>query len=185
VTPPTDDDLVPVSVRLGAVVPPEDPEDWTRPLTWVAAVGMLAAAAVALAWYVVAAPVESTQPLPGTWAIALSLTVGGAAAGATQIGRLRAFAGTFAAALLGALFVVVVGAITAGDVNCCPMKPWETSASPTLVHAAAGALAGLAGALPAAVAAGLTARSLPRLRRGVLAAALGILATAAVLPRLF
>ena len=39
----TDEDLVPVSVRLGEVVPPEDPEDWTRPLTWVAALGMLAA----------------------------------------------------------------------------------------------------------------------------------------------
>ena len=35
--------LVPVSVRLGNVVPPEDPEDWTQPLTWVAAAGMLAA----------------------------------------------------------------------------------------------------------------------------------------------
>ena len=46
---PEDDDDVPVSVRLGTVVPPEDPEDWTRPLTWVAAVGMLAAPAVAAA----------------------------------------------------------------------------------------------------------------------------------------
>jgi cysteinyl-tRNA synthetase len=36
-----DDDLVPVSVQLGNVVPPEDPEDWTRPLTWAAAAGML------------------------------------------------------------------------------------------------------------------------------------------------
>ena len=45
----SDDDLVPVSVRLGAVVPPEDPEDWTRPLTWVAALGMLAGPILALA----------------------------------------------------------------------------------------------------------------------------------------
>jgi hypothetical protein len=34
-----DDDSVPISVRLGTVVPPEDPEDWTRPLTWMAAPG--------------------------------------------------------------------------------------------------------------------------------------------------
>ena len=58
---PTDDDLVPVSVRLGEVVPPDDPEDWTRPLTWVAAIGMLAAPAVALAWYAVAPPDDSTR----------------------------------------------------------------------------------------------------------------------------
>ena len=44
-----DDDVVPVSVRLGEVVPPEDPEDWTRPLTWVAAGGMLVGPIVALA----------------------------------------------------------------------------------------------------------------------------------------
>ena len=47
-----DDDLVPISVRLGEVVPPEDPEDWTRPLTWVAAFGMLAGPLIALAWFV-------------------------------------------------------------------------------------------------------------------------------------
>ena len=46
-----DDELVPVSVRLGNVVPPEDPEDWTQPLTWVAAAGMLAAPLVALLWF--------------------------------------------------------------------------------------------------------------------------------------
>ena len=62
--------MVPVSVRLGAVVPPEDPEDWTRPLTWVAATGMLAAPAVALAWYLVGAPRDSTQLSPGTWTVA-------------------------------------------------------------------------------------------------------------------
>ena len=52
----TDDDLVPVSVRLGEVVPPEDPEDWTRPLTWVVALGMLAGPAVAFAWFALAPP---------------------------------------------------------------------------------------------------------------------------------
>ena len=177
-TPPTDDDLVPVSVRLGAVVPPEDPEDWTRPLTWVAAVGMLAAPAVALAWYALGAPHDGTRLALGTWAVAEVLVVGAAAAGATQIGRLRAFTGTLGAALLGAVLVVAAGAVTAGERQL-------GSASPTVAHSLAAALAGLAGALPAALVAGLTARSWPRLRRGIVAAALGILATAAVLPRLF
>lgn len=177
-TPPDDDDLVPVSVRLGAVVPPEDPEDWTRPLTWVAAVGMLAAPAVALAWYALGGPRDATQLALGTWAVAGVLVVGAAAAGATQIGRLRAFTGTLGAALLGAVLVVAAGAVTAGERQL-------GSASPTVAHSLAAVVAGLAGALPAAVAAGLTARSWPRLRRGILAAALGVLATAAVLPRLF
>lgn len=173
-----DDDMLPVSVRLGAVVPPEDPEDWTRPLTWVAAIGMLAAPAVALVWYAVAAPPDSMRLALGTWAVAMLLVLGAAAAGATQIGRLRAFAGTLGAALLGAVLVVAAGAVTAGERQL-------GSASPTLAHSLAGALAGLAGALPAAVAGGLTARSWPRLRRGGLAAALGVLVTAAVLPRFF
>jgi len=178
VTPPTDDELAPVSVRVGAVVPPEDPEDWTRPLTWVAAIGMLAAPAVALAWYALAAPHDGTRLAVGTWAVAAALVVGAAAAGATQIGRLRAFTGTLGAALLGAVLVVAAGAVTAGERQL-------GSASPTVAHSLAAALAGLAGALPAAVAAGLTARSWPRPGRGAVAAGLGILATAAVLPRLF
>lgn len=177
-TPPADEEMVPVSVRLGAVVPPEDPEDWTRPLTWVAAVGMLAAPAVALAWYGVAAPHDGTRLTAGTWAVAATLVVGAAAAGATQIGRLRAFTGTLAAALLGAVLVVAAGAVTADERQL-------GSASPIMAHSLAGALAGLAGALPAAVAGGLTAGSWPRLRRGALAAALGMLVMATVLPRLF
>jgi len=178
VTPPTDDEMVPVSVRLGTVVPPEDPEDWTRPLTWVAAIGMLAAPAVALAWYAVAAPHDGTRLAPGTWAVAATLVIGAAAAGATQIGRLRAFTGTLGAALLGAVLVVAAGAVTAGERQL-------GSASPTVAHSLAGAIAGLAGALPAAVAGALTARSWPRLRRGALAGALGLLAMATILPRLF
>lgn len=177
-TPPTDDEMVPVSVRLGAVVPPDDPEDWTRPLTWVAAIGMLAAPVVALAWYAVAAPHDGTRLAAGTWAVAAALVVGAAAAGATQIGRLRAFTGTLGAALLGAVLVVAAGAVTAGERQL-------GSASPTVAHSLAGALAGLAGALPAAVAAGLTARSWPRLGRGALAVALGVLVMATVLPRIF
>ena len=52
-TPPAaEEEEVPVSVRLGGVVPPEDPEDWSRPLTWVAAIGMLAGPLAAVAWIV-------------------------------------------------------------------------------------------------------------------------------------
>ncbi len=176
--PSDDDELVPVSVRLGAVVPPEDPEDWTRPLTWVAALGMLAAPAVALAWYALAPPQESTRLAPGTWAVAMSLVVGAAAAGGTQIGRLRAFTGTLGAALLGALLVVVAGAVSAGERQL-------GTASPTLAHAVAASLAGLAGASPAAALGAFTAGSWSRLRRAAAAAALGVVVTAAVLPTLF
>jgi hypothetical protein len=172
------DDLVPVSVRLGTVVPPEDPEDWTRPLTWVAAIGMLAAPTLALAWYATGAPHDITRPLTGTWAVALALVAGAAATGATQIGRLRAFTATLGAALLAALLVVVVGAVSAGERQL-------GSASPTVAHSVAAGLAGLAGALPAAVAGGLTAGWLPRLRRGALAGGLGVLVTAIALPSLF
>lgn len=182
---PEGEDLVPVSVRLGTVVPPEDPEDWTRPLTWVAALGMLAAPAILIGWYLLAAPTDSARPLAGTFVVAISLAVGAAAAGGTQLGRARALAGTLVAGLLGALFVVMVGALTAGEVGWLgDMRPVHT-VNPTLTHAVAAALAGLAGCLPAAVAQGLTAGSLSRLRRGALGAAVGALVTALVLPNLF
>ena len=177
-TPPSDDELVPVSVRLGAVVPAEDPEDWTRPLTWVAAVGMLAAPAVALAWYVLGAPNDATRLVLGTWVVAAALVVGASAAGATQIGRLRACTGTLGAALLGAVLVVAAGAVMAGERQL-------GSASPTVDQSLAAALSGVAGALPAAVAAGLVASRLSRLQRGALAGLFGGLVTATVLPNLF
>ena len=183
--PPEADDLVPVSVRLGTVVPPEDPEDWTRPLTWVAAIGMLAAPAVLLAWYAVASPTDTVRPSAGTYAVAIALVAGAAAAGATQIGRLRAVTGTLAAALLGALLIVMVGAVTAGEVGyCCDMKFDVALPTPNLAHAVAAALGGLAGSAPAAALAGLTA-SWTRVRRAAISAAAGALVTAAVLPRLF
>ena len=75
VTTGPDDDLVPVSVRLGAVVPPEDPEDWTRPLTWVAALGMLAAPIVAVAWFVIAPPTGRARR-PGDHLVAAALAGG-------------------------------------------------------------------------------------------------------------
>jgi hypothetical protein len=180
VTAPDDDpeDLVPISVRLGTVVPPEDPEDWTRPLTWVAALGMLAAPAVALAWFTLAAPAGSATASLGTYVVAISLAAGAAIAGATQLGRVRAFTGTLGAGLLGALLVVIAGAATAGERQV-------GAASPTLAQAMAGSLAGLAGVVPAAVAGWLAAGSFSRLRRGALTAALGVVVAAVVLPNLF
>ncbi len=172
------DDLVPVSVRLGTVVPPEDPEDWTRPLTWVAALGMLAAPALALAWFGIGPPADSTHPVAVTWAVALVLVVGAAAAGGTQLGRMRAFTGTLGAALLAALLVIVAGAVTAGERQL-------GAASPTLAHAVAASLAGLAGASPAAALGAFTAGSWSRLVRGAAAAALGAVVTVAILPSLF
>lgn len=184
-TPPSDDEMVPVSVRLGAVVPPENPEDWTRPLTWVAAIGMLAAPAILLGWYAIATPTDTVRPLAGSYAVAIALVVGAAAAGGTQLGRARAVGGTVAAGLLGALLIAMVGALTAGEVGWLgDMRPVHTI-NPTLLHALAAAVAGLAGCLPAAVAAGLAAGRLPRLERGALAGTVGALVTVLVLPNLF
>ena len=154
-TAPGDDDLVPVSVRLGQVVPPEDPEDWTRPLTWVAAVGMLAAPAVALVWFVLSPPADGLAPTPMTYLVAAALAAGAAATGATQQGVARAGTATLGAGLFGALAVIVVGVVTAGERQV-------GAASPTLAHAVAAGLGGLAGA---AVAAPVAAIAAPRWTR--------------------
>jgi hypothetical protein len=160
VTQDADDDLVPVSVRLGEVVPPEDPEDWSRPLTWVAAIGMLAGPIVALAWFVAGPPREAAGAIPATYLVALVLTAGAAATGATQIGAARAFAGTLGAGLFGALVVIILGVVMAGERQL-------GSASPTLAHAFAAAVGGLAGSADAAVVAALIARLRSRLVRYV------------------
>ena len=173
-----EDDAIPISVRLGTVVAPEDPEDWTRPLTWVAALGMLLAPIMALAWFLVAAPRSSEAPLPGTWAVALALVIGASAAGGTQIGRLRAFAGTLAGGLFAALVTVAIGLAAAGERQV-------GVASPTLAHAFAGAVAGLAGALPASGLAPLVAGSSSRVLRILLPAVVGTAVALLILPQLF
>ena len=157
----TDDDVVPASVRLGAVVPPEDPEDWTRPLTWVAAVGMLAAALVTAAWLAVAPPADP-EPRPMTAVVAVTLAGGGALTGATQLGRVRAFAGTLGGALFGALATVAVGAALGGSEA-------GGAVAPGLAHAATAAVAGLAGASGAAVLAAAGPRAGSRPLRAALA----------------
>jgi hypothetical protein len=139
----TDDDLVPVSVRLGNVVPPEDPEDWTRPLTWVAALGMLAGPLAAFAWFLVAPPVQSIEALPATFFVAAALSAGAASTGATQLGVARAWTATLGAGLFAALVVIILGVVMAGERQF-------GSASPTLAHAFVAAGSGLLGAGAAA-----------------------------------
>jgi hypothetical protein len=174
-----DDDLVPISVRLGDVVPPEDPEDWTRPLTWVAALGMLAAPLVTLGWFVIAAPTDAARAVPATVAVAVALAGGAAATGATQLGVARAWTGTLAAGLFGALVVVMLGVVMAGERQV-------GMASPTLAHGFAAALGGLAGAgagsLVAAVVAPLRSRVVRFLAAVAAAIAVSAVAVAALLP---
>jgi hypothetical protein len=134
------DDLVPISVRLGEVVPPEDPEDWTRPLTWAAATGMLLGPLVALTWFILWPPTAANQAVPGTWLLASAIAVGGALTGSTQQGWLRAATATAAAALFAALVTVIVGAALAGERQV-------GAASPTLAQAFGAAVAGLGGAV--------------------------------------
>lgn len=139
-----DEELVPVSVRLGEVVPPEDPEDWTRPLTWVAALGMLVGPIAALAWFISAPPPDGAAALPATYVVALAIGAGAAATGATQIGAARAGTATLGAGLFAALATIMVGVVTAGERQV-------GVASPTLAHAFAAASAGLAGTAAAAI----------------------------------
>lgn len=172
-----DDDLVPVSVRLGEVVPPEDPEDWTRPLTWVAALGMLAGPLVALAWFVVGPPGDSRAPLAGTYVVALALAGGAAITGATQQGVARAATATLGAGLFGALVLVVLGVVMAGERQV-------GVASPTLAHAFAAAVAGVAAAAAAAVVAGIVAGQRP-IVRVVATVGVGAIGAAALVSLLF
>lgn len=144
-------DEVPVSVRLGEVVPPEDPEDWTRPLTWVAALGMLAAPIVVLAWFVTDRPLDAASPEPATYLVAGLLAAGAAGTGATQLGAARALTATLGAGLFGALAVIVLGVVMAGERQV-------GTASPTLAHAFAAGVGGAVGGLDAALVAGAVAR---------------------------
>ena len=166
------DDLVPVSVRLGEVVPPEDPEDWTRPLTWVAALGMLAGPLLASAWFAVAPPDGAAQALPLTFAVGAAVAAGAAATGATQLGTARAWTATAGAGLFASLVVVILGVVTAGERQVAV-------ASPTLAHAVGAAAGGLAGAGAAAAVAAIIARRATRLVRFVATVAVAV-ATALV-----
>lgn len=171
--PPEDDDSVPISVRLGTVVPPEDPEDWTRPLTWVAALGMLAAPIVAFAWFWLDPPHDTGVLLPGTVLVAAVLVLGGVATGVTQIGGVRAFAGTLGAALFAALATIIVGAAMAGQRQI-------GAASPMLAHAFVAAAAGLVGALASSIVAPAVANAASRPGRMVLPGGIGLVVATVV-----
>ncbi len=173
---PVREDDVPISVRLGSVVPPEDPEDWRRPLTWVAALGMLAAPIAAGTWFWLSPPHSPTGAALGTWLVAAVLAVGAVVTGSTQIGAFRAFAGTLGAGLFGALATVIVGAAMAGQRQV-------GTASPTVSQAFIAAAAGLAGALAASTVAPVLAAARSRSRRAGAPAAIGI-AVAALVVRL-
>jgi hypothetical protein len=164
--PPPEEDLVPVSVRLGNVVPPEDPEDWTRPLTWAAAAGMLFGPAVAIGWFVLWAP-DRLSMLPGSFLLAAATAAGAALAGSTQQGTLRAVTGTIAAALFAALAVVITGALTS------PARQ-AIEAAPTLGQGFGSALAGFGGAMAAAGLAGGLAHLRSRIARALAPAAVAV-----------
>jgi len=179
VTDGPEEELVPVSVRLGEVVPPEDPEDWTRPLTWVAAIGMLAAPVATFAWFAVAAPTQGGQALPATYAVALSLAAGAAATGATQQGITRAATATLGAGLFASLVVVMIGVVMAGERQV-------GVASPTVSQAFGAAAGGLAGVVAGSVTAGVVARLRERPVRFAItllaSAVIAALAVGALLP---
>jgi hypothetical protein len=172
-----EDELVPVSVRLGNVVPPEDPEDWTQPMTWVAAAGMLAAPTLTLLWFWLAPPASATL-MPGTFLVAASLAAGGVLTGATQLGWLRASTATVAAGLFAALGTVLVGQLMAGERQ-------TGVASPTVALAFAASAAGLAGTLVAAPLAALLASDRERRTRLAIPGAAGIGASWLVLLGVF
>jgi MFS family permease len=176
--PPADDeDLVPVSVRLGNVVPPEDPEDWTRPLTWAAAAGMLLGPLVAVLWFV-AWPPDRLTLLPGSFILAAATGAGAALTGSTQQGVLRAVTATVGAALFAALAVVIAGALTT------PMRQ-AVEASPTLGQAFGGALAGFGGSVAAAGLAGALAHLRSRGPRALAPAAVAVGVAILLVPVIF
>lgn len=167
------EDAVPVSVRLGTVVPPEDPEDWRRPLTWLAAAGMLLAPATVVLWYVLAPPTGPARPMPGTWLIAGALVVGGVLTGSTQLRPMWAAAATLGSALFAALLVVLYAVAVSPEVRVGGPTPY-------LAEALTGAGAGLVGALVAATLMPAFTRMQSRLRRGLAPGAIGIAVSAIV-----
>jgi hypothetical protein len=169
---------VPISVRLGTVVPPEDPEDWRRPLTWVAAGGMLLGPLVAIAWFTTVPPDETARALPGTWMLAAALVVGAVATGSTQLEPVWAFAGTLGAGLFGALLTIVVGFVVVPATGA-------GVASPPVVHAVLASIAGLTGTLAASTLMPALARGRSRARRGLAPGAIGLAVTVLVLQLIF
>jgi hypothetical protein len=170
------EELVPVSVQLGTVVPPEDPEDWRRPLTWVAAAGMLLAPLLVLLWFWIGPPTQSARPVPATWLIAGAVVLGGVVTGTTQLRPAWAAAATLGSALFAALLIVLYAVAVSPEVRA-------GSFSPAIAQAVSGSVAGLGGALASATLMPAFARMRSRVRRGLAPAAIGI-AVSAILVRL-
>jgi hypothetical protein len=170
------EELVPVSVRLGTVIPPEDPEDWRRPLTWVAAAGMLLAPLLVLVWFLIGPPAQSARPVPATWFIAGALVLGGVLTGTTQLRPAWAAAATLGSALFGALLIVLYAVAVSPEVRAGVF-------SPAIAQAVSGSAAGLGGALVSATLMPAFTRMRSRVRRGLAPAAIGI-AVSAILVRL-
>ena len=156
----------PVSVRLGEVIPPDDPEDWRRPLTWVAALGMLAAPLVALGWFALAPPRDASGVYPGTWLLSASVVAGAVVTSLTQRGRWRSFAGAVGAALFAALATIAIAA------SLAPAA--ARAAAPELSQAAVGSAAGVTGVLAAAPLLALLADRHARLRLAIAPLAIGL-----------
>lgn len=163
------DDNRPPSVQLGDVVPPEDPEDWGQPLTWIVAAGMLVAPFAGAAWFILAAPTDPRLVVPGISALAVILALGAAVTGATQRGMWRAFVTSIGAGLFNALGLVVVGTVLAGGQS--------------LGVATVSAMAGVIAAVPTAMLAALLADRSGRARR-IVSPALAGGVTALVIVRL-
>jgi hypothetical protein len=104
--------------------------------------------------------------------------MGAALTGATQIGALRSFTAAAAAALFAALATVIVGVAAAGTRQV-------GEASPTLAHAVAAGLAGLAGASAAASLGPALASVRNRAQRVAVPALVGIAVAGVVVPLLF
>jgi hypothetical protein len=170
------EESVPISVRLGTVVPPEDPEDWRRPLTWVAAAGMLLAPALVVLWFVIGPPAESARPVPATWLIAGAIVLGGVLTGTTQLRPAWAAAATLGSALFAALLIVLYAVAVSPEVRVGAF-------SPPVAQALSGSAAGLGGALVSATLMTAFSRMRSRVRRGLAPAAIGI-AVSAILVRL-
>jgi hypothetical protein len=170
------DESVPISVRLGTVVPPEDPEDWRRALTWVAAAGMLLAPALVVLWFVSGPPAESARPVPATWLIAGAIVVGGVLTGTTQLRPAWAAAATLGSALFAALLIVLYAVAVSPQVRVGAFAP-------AIAQALSGSAAGLGGALVSATLMPAFSRMRSRVRRGLAPAAIGI-AVSAILVRL-
>jgi hypothetical protein len=140
---------------------------------------MLAGPVVTLAYFLVARPTGGVEETgPAAHVLAAALAGGAAITGATQLGIARAWTATLAAGLFGALVIVVLGAALADERQVAV-------ASPTVAHAAAAAIGGLAGCASASVMAAAVARLRSRAVRALPAVAAGVASAVLVTGALF